>query len=1251
MTIGELIEVRRFPAVVQAADVRDLRASSHRVLRGSSNSNASKRDTSNEALHDFIGGYVGFDERARHAVDVAVRSLAGGQGGGFFFNGVFGSGKSHLLGLLALLCDGLGHDTFATTHNPLASVLQNFAPRLTVYFSLDEYSAQEFSLEEIFWRELRDEWQRHGFTAGELQIPAGTSRGEAFAALEDLLAAKELSGLAVFVDELSLFLSGREHRALQNDAAFLQFLGQRARRNRTAASTPLWVFAALQKTVDDIGDLDAYALSQIRDRFTTLPLSLAHLPSLIERRLIVRRNTQALHQLCGETYERLLRALPRLDFGREEWQRLYPFHPATVALLEQVAARYGSRTRSAAVFCAQSVHAGNDATQRVLADALFDHFEPELQRHPDLKLLQTVWKNWLDNEAQIAQAKIARDSNEAATMRVLMKALLLWKIAGAAPSVVQLANALALDAKLPGDGNYEYCQILLEKMRTQGSGIALERREGEFADRYSIDVGARVGEMARRFTHNVLHTLPPHDSRIAAYALQCCRDEALPLAALQNAASTQVMWRNVPRGVRIQLLNIPPTSEALANQLAMLASFGQTDDWLLCLVPPFSAAEESDSLAERWRNAAREALQTLHDARWRGALVWWLPRSASADEWQQAREATAQHLLLSDIQLQDNRRGRAVLEHLKNGLPEREAALSRIAMRALHEGTISTGSGAVIDAADLAGRENWNATLEAIAEFALPQVFPQFGRVAPRLRVLTPSNADALCLEILRRPAEKPFFSANIERIARAVGEPLGIAAEAAGRWKIATVRAELAQEISSLANEGITLSALEAQLRKGVWGLAEEQTRVAACAMLRSGELTAFDARGAALSANEIGMPLRRSMHSLRRGQLLDESLWQRLHKLLSLLDIAVSREQTFAAQEQARAGLIAWCDHARSETELAQARLHQLRRAWGQTPAQWPQSEAALEAMVPVLRAFATEGVTNDVLTQIAQCDVPVLQDALSSWRTLLENLESRHARLVAAYNLLNHPDLVLPGELQNKRMLLLARFDDGERVLDDEELLPQFARWKETYESQYLEWHATQHNPARWSVYRRLVATDAARALQKLASLSSRPFAYAGQLQESANTEFEKMCGRNGSLHGEPLCSACRLHLGERLVLRDPHELEAIVTIGIAALHTALQETSVREFLSRQSEHEASALLQWNGEIDTLLPLLTDNALRVLNEAFRPRRCITRSWQQLRKDVQACRTRREWRQAMLSWLDADENLADDDEIELKD
>jgi hypothetical protein len=112
------------------------------------------------------------------------------------------------------------------------------------------------------------------------------------------------------------------------------------------------------------------------------------------------------------------------------------------------------------------------------------------------------------------------------------------------------------------------------------------------------------------------------------------------------------------RAARLQLLATPPTRESLANQLAMLASLGHADEWLLCIVPPFRDSSQIESAFDQWRSVARDATQILYDARWRGALVWWLPRQASTDEWQQAREATAQHMLLHDPQLQDNRRGR-----------------------------------------------------------------------------------------------------------------------------------------------------------------------------------------------------------------------------------------------------------------------------------------------------------------------------------------------------------------------------------------------------------------------------------------------------------------------------------------------------------------------------------------------------------------------------------------------------------------
>ncbi|HEX8833133.1 MAG TPA: DUF6079 family protein, partial [Abditibacteriaceae bacterium] len=1010
-----------------------------KTASGSTTENGVSADAS---VDDFIGGYLGYDERSRHALETSIRSLASGQGGAFFFNGVFGSGKSHLLGLLALLADGVGHGAFLRTHPHLAPALQHFPAPFVVHFSLDDYAAN-FSLEEIFWREVESEF---GKSTQPFLVPVGGSRGEAFAALEEQLAQVGKSGFVLCVDELSLFLSGREHRALQQDAAFLQFLGQRARRRN--ASSPFWIFAALQKTVEDIGDLDSYAVSQIRDRYVTLPLSLAHLPSLLERRLVIRTDAEAVNHLLRDSYEAMLKALPRLDFGREEWDKLYPFNPATVSLLENVASRFLSRTRSAVLFCAQSIDLDAEAKQRVLPGALFDFLEPELASHPDLRPLATAWNQWTENENDVAL-----DETEAGFLRSLMKALLLFKIAGASPSVLQLANAVALDAKLPGDGNYEYTRILLEKLRSHAP-VAVERRDGEFADRYSLDFGARVGEMARRFTSNALHTLPPFDNRITRYALGCCRDESLPLATLQPAPIF-VLWRNAPRGMSVEIVSSPPTPDVLANRLAALAAPGGEADFALFLAPPFSTPDSEDAETnahERWRESLREAVQMLDERRWRGAVAWWLPREAAPDEWQMAREATAQNLLLSDPQLHDNKRGRAVLEHLKSGVAGRESAVARLAARLMREGTLSTGAGATVDAADLAGRDSWNATLEAILELALPKVFRLWPEVAPRLRVLTPSNAEALCLETLRRPASAPFLAASLERAARAIAEPLGVAKETQGRWKIEALRDELTQEITTLAADGITLAALEATLAKSEWGLNPDQTRIAVCALLRAGEIAAFDARGNQLQTGEIGMPLRRGVHTLRPGRLMEESAWDNLQKTVVLLTGESPGGRSFPSQEKARTVLVSWHEELTAQTELAGARLHQLRRALGHDTNLWSETEELRERISSLLHATNAEIDGAALLARVATLNADEIAPTLQRWNEVCASLESRQQMLLATHAFLVSPLLAAPPELADERTALLTRFAAGETILNDATLENETLSWREKYSRIY-------------------------------------------------------------------------------------------------------------------------------------------------------------------------------------------------------
>ena len=1257
MQLGELIEVRAFPAVVQAAEVRAFREAE-----------------SENAACDFVAAYLGYDERSQRALDVSLRSLASTRGGAFFVNGVFGAGKSHLLGMLALLCDGRGRATFAASHPPLAPLLESFAPRFTLHFSLDEYAAARFSLEEIFWREAASQWARDGFPPQDFPHPvsdssreSAVSRSEDFAALSAALHECGRAGICVFIDELSLFLAGREHRDLQRDAAFLQFLGQYATRDESSRRAPLWVFAALQKTVEDIGDIDSYAVSQISDRFQTLSLSLAHLPSLIQRRLILRRDEAALNRVNRDSYQNAVRALPHFSFDLEEWERLAPFHPATVELLEEIAARYGSRTRSALDFCARAVDAESDAAARVLAPKLFDDFEAHFQTYPDLKPLLDVWHVWRE-----AASSLAADAREASWLLDLMKTLLVFKIAGRAATPLSLANALLFDAQLPANGNYEYCRVLLEKIRSGAGRLRVQRGENELLDRYEIDAQEQLSETVRRFTHNAMQALPRGDRRIARHVVSCCTAGTLPLASLLRGASHSVFWRNLPRGVRAQIAAKPPTPATLAQSISALMHGEETDDVLLFIAPPFMNGDDFDNdQGEVWREATRAAWDELvsrgeasqDDERFRGAVLWWIPRAPTSGEWEMAREATARHQLMRDPQLGDNRGARAALDFLRGEESAQSEAVSRLATRLLREGSLGSGDGTSLDAADLVAGETWTASLEEISALAFSHLFPKQESCAPRLRVLAAGSAETLCLEVLRRPQSAPFFAASHERLVRAVAAPLGVAREHNGRWQISPPRDEIRDEVLSRARNGIALSALETGLRKSAWGFDFAQTQIVVCALLRSGELMAHDARGALLSPAEIGLPLSRSVRTLRAGRALESVTRERAVEILESLQleeaarVLADGSDTFAAQEIARAELRAWCETTTAETELARVRLQQLQRALSPSDAtSWHDFQTTLQQVSELVQRIsgADEGASSaQTLESLAALDAAATRELLASWRDFSRDLEERHAPLLTAHAFLSHRDLAPPPELQKPRDALLLRLSSGERVLADEILPDHFAAFRHDYENEYVAWHSAQNNAARWHDLQSAARSDAMRALQKLSTLTQRDFPHAARALALLETENAKRCPHDGRLRAEPTCASCRLALGQSISLIEPRAIEAVLESGIAAFRALLREETVRDFLQR--DQRGAALLEWNARDDAspaqLTATLNDDTLQFLDEALRPRRHAARSWRDLKTATRQCRTRRDWETAFASWLDGDENLAPDDFLEAMD
>jgi hypothetical protein len=168
-----------------------------------------------------------------------------------------------------------------------------------------------------------------------------------------------------------------------------------------------------------------------------------------------------------------------------------------------------------------------------------------------------------------------------------MKWLLVCRVAGLAATPVSLANALGFDVGLGGESNYEYARQLLEKLRRAAPFLALERAEDPLLNRYVVDAGKRVGELARRHVSGLAESLSPGDSRLTASAIRACRADPFPLSTLGEARSFSIFWHHTPRQIAVNLWD-GASAGALANRVLATREIGSPSDAFLLLLPPFS---------------------------------------------------------------------------------------------------------------------------------------------------------------------------------------------------------------------------------------------------------------------------------------------------------------------------------------------------------------------------------------------------------------------------------------------------------------------------------------------------------------------------------------------------------------------------------------------------------------------------------------------------------------------------------------
>src|SRR6266540_2651935 len=136
------------------------------------------------------------------------------------------------------------------------------------------------------------------------------------------------------MDELSEYLRSKPSpQSFNEDLRFLQFLGEWGQDHR------LWIVAALQEQIEHTGEIEYDLFRKIKDRYPIrLLLTPSHVRDLIARRILRKTPSYeiAVENLAKEFME--LYSNASVDFAA--LCEIYPLHPATLELLEEVRDRF-----------------------------------------------------------------------------------------------------------------------------------------------------------------------------------------------------------------------------------------------------------------------------------------------------------------------------------------------------------------------------------------------------------------------------------------------------------------------------------------------------------------------------------------------------------------------------------------------------------------------------------------------------------------------------------------------------------------------------------------------------------------------------------------------------------------------------------------------------------------------------------------------------------------------------------------------
>jgi hypothetical protein len=1184
-------------------------------------------DLADEALSKSIAFDFVLTADCDFALTALLEAMAAGEGQGFFLQGNFGSGKSHLLALIRLLFredgawEGLVHQ--GRRYRGLRQKLSpEKSPTAAAAISLVEHAASErledvvlpaiaqsfegplgvgptFAADDEAFREIRAAVEsRHRAELGRFLQERGTTeellfdrekpdllddfvrglslpfrvrrqRGAFFDSLEKRLGQKDAPArLLLIVDELSEFLRSKpDARAFNEDVRFLQFLGEASGR------MPFFVVASLQEQIETTGDIDQSTFGKIKDRYPSrLSLTGTHLRELASARLV--RKKPGASSSIAALYRNLRSSFPSFAVSEEDFSALYPVHPGTIELLDDLLPLF-SRHRGAVDFLHYQL-AGDpkrgiaglldQPSDRLLGpDAILDHFRVRIQETLETSAYVSVVVSFYEKELK----RIFAEPEDRETASRLVKILVLLAISPIRRrrKVSELAEMLLRSVtSLDASANYDYVHDLLEKMRLEGAYLTVEKGGSDREDVYSIDLAADVQLIIQRRVRSLLEDPGFTFARAAGKLLPHYRSPLLPLASFASAPRTErrASWQKTRReGLLLFFRDAddPIVSDRALEGIAEELRSTELDFCLLLMAPRSEA------------HAQERLLAKLDES-----FLVWLPRplgTGTDEPGELVRRAAARMTVRDQLASEGSEVATRVVEALAP-LIEEDLELTEGAIQRAYRGgeLMAPGTTSSLTPAELPSLP-FDRLVDRLAEVPLGRRFPKHYQVAPSLDLPGADASDLLLRDFMRAgEVDSRQISESLRVALDSRLRPLGLVRRTGSGYRLQPDPGEsplVRAVLERVGGDRVALDALYRELRKGPFGLLRGSFDLLVVALLYSGQLTAF-ASGRRVSIDSLDARSLGRIQELGPGEILSSDLQSVLSRLAFVPPRLRQGAFGFAQQRELWELASQW----KSEMERRLDGLkHELERARSYRSAahlDLGAIESGLDRLRPIVSAIKTSYAAREGLERlaIAAREEPGLAEDLEKFQALSRFFAEDWERFLFVQRYLSDPALSACDEhkdlaSERKRLQELAKTSDlpfrPELVRKLHEGMQSFiASYGERYEKE----HRAQKSPDRLEGLRRVRETKAYGLLRRLSEL--RLVGVDDDLRKADRLLDEAAaltCARFSPeiLRSKPTCE-CGFRLGEALDLPSPSELQSVVDRGVLQYLERLREPQFRE-----------------------------------------------------------------------------------------